>query len=153
MNIELDPADRRILGELQRDCTLALDALSEIVHLSRNACWRRIKRMEEAGVIRARVALLDAETLGLPLSVMIAVKTRHHDAAWSRRFLATVRALPEITGAWRTSGETDYLLQARVADVQAYDRLYQRLIERVELEDVSASFVMEEIKSTTALPV
>ena len=149
----LDQIDRRILRELQRDSGLGVEALGERVGLSRNACWRRVRQMEEAGVITARVALVDPDALDLGLAVFIAVRTDRHEADWLERFTRAVRDMPEILGVWRTSGDLDYLLKARVADVRAYDRLYQRLIRRIELADISASFVMEEIKDTTELPV
>ena len=138
---------------MQRDATRSLDSLGEEIGLSRNACWRRIKRLEEAGVIRARVALCDAQALGLGLTVFIAVRTDRHDPDWLDQFTRAMASIPEILGAYRTSGDLDYLLRARVADVAAYDRLYQKLIRKVALKDISASFVMEEIKETTALPV
>jgi Lrp/AsnC family transcriptional regulator len=151
--MELDPTDRRILRELQRDARLGVEAVGERVGLSRNACWRRIRAMEEAGVIRAQVALVDPDALGLGLTVFIAVRTDRHEPGWLEKFTRAVGDMPEILGVWRTSGDLDYLLKARVADVRAYDRLYQRLIRKVELADTSASFVMEEIKDTTELPV
>ena len=151
--MELDQIDRRILRELQRDAALGVEALGERVGLSRNACWRRVRQMEEAGVITARVALVDPDALDLGLAVFVAVRTDRHEADWLERFTKAVRDMPEILGVWRTSGDLDYLLKARVADVRAYDRLYQRLIRRIELADISASFVMEEIKETTELPV
>jgi Lrp/AsnC family transcriptional regulator len=151
--VQLDPIDRRILRELQRDARLGVEALGERVGLSRNACWRRIRLMEEAGVIRAQVALVDPEALGLGLTVFIAVRTDRHEPEWLEAFTRAVGEMPEILGVWRTSGDLDYLLKARVADVRAYDRLYQRLIRKVALADISASFVMEEIKDTTELPV
>ena len=150
---EIDTIDRRILAELQRDGTLSVDHLSERVGLSRNACWRRVKILEENGVITGRVALVDAEKLGLGLSVFIIVRTSSHDPDWLAKFRGAVIAFPEITGVYRMSGDLDYVLRARVADVKAYDRLYQRLIAKVPLSDVSASFVMEEIKETTVVPV
>lgn len=153
MVAELDMTDRRILAELQRDGTLSVDDLSGRVGLSRNACWRRVRRLEDARVITGRVALVDAEAVGLGLSVFILVRTSNHDPDWLRRFREAASALPEITGIYRMSGDLDYVLRARVADVKAYDRLYQRLIARVPLSDVSASFVMEEIKETTVVPV
>ena len=153
MTVEIDDIDRRILAELQRDGGLSVERLAERVHLSRNACWRRVKRLEDDGVIAGRVALVDAEKVGLGLSVFIMVRTSNHDPGWLATFRAAVTALPEITGVFRMSGDLDYVLRARVADVKAYDRLYQRLIAKVPLADVSASFVMEEIKETTALPV
>ena len=149
----LDEMDRRILAELQRDGSLSVEQLSERVHLSRNACWRRVKRLEEDRVITGRVALVDADKLGLGLSVFVIVRTSSHDPDWLRKFRDAVSGFPEITGVYRMSGDLDYILRARVADVKAYDRLYQRLIAKVPLTDVSASFVMEEIKETTVVPV
>ena len=149
----LDPTDRRILTALQRDADIAIEELGQGIGLSRNATWRRIKRLEETGVIRKRVALVEPESVGLGLTVFIAVRTDHHESAWVERFTKAVNGIPEILGAYRTSGDLDYLLHARVADVKAYDRLYQKLIRSVPVKDVSASFVMEEIKETTALPV
>ena len=151
--MEIDQFDRRILRELQRDAGLGIEALGEMVGLSRNACWRRIRLLEEAGVIRARVALIDPDALDLGLTVFIAVRTDRHEPDWLEKFTSAVKGMPEILGVWRTSGDLDYLLKAKVADVRAYDRLYQRLIRKVELTDISASFVMEEIKDTTELPV
>jgi len=153
MGAELDTVDRRILAELQRDGTLSVDDLSERVGLSRNACWRRVRRLEDERVITGRVALVDADRLGLGLSVFILIRTSNHDPDWLKRFRDAATSFPEITGVYRMSGDLDYVLRARVADVKAYDRLYQRLIAKVPLSDVSASFVMEEIKETTVVPV
>lgn len=150
---EIDNIDRRILAELQRDAEQSLETLGAAVGLSRNACWRRMRQMEETGVIRGRVALLDAARLGLPLTVFIQVRTNAHAPDWLERFSAATRAMPEILGVYRMSGDLDYLIRAQVADMAGYDRLYQSLIRKVPLSDVSASFVMEEIKETTALPL
>ncbi len=151
--LTLDECDRRILGLLQTDCTMPLDVIGARVNLSRNAVWRRIKVLEEAGVIRARVALLDAEHLDLGLTVFLMVRTADHRPDWLDRFAKATRDLPEILGAYRMTGDLDYLIRARVRDVRAYDALYQQLIRRVDLADVSASFVMEELKDTTVLPL
>ena len=149
----IDDIDRALLGALQKDAGLSVDQLSERVHLSRNACWRRIKRLEEDGIIRARVALLDPAKLDLGLTAFIAVRTAHHEAGWLDRFSAAVRDIPEIIGVYRTTGDIDYLLHAVVPYVAGYDALYKRLIARISLSDVSSSFVMEKIKETTALPL
>ena len=149
----IDEYDRRILHQLQSDAALPAEAIGEKIGLSRNACWRRIKRLEEAGLITARVALLDRDKLNLGLTVFIAVRTRSHSADWLERFKQATRAIPEITGVFRMSGETDYLLRASVPSMAEYDALYQRLISKVDLTDVSSSFVMEEIKDTTQLPL
>ncbi len=151
--MEIDQIDRRILQHMQRDCDVSLETLGETVGLSRNACWRRIKLLSAAGVIKRKVALLDADAIGLPLSVFIQVRTDRHDADWSQKFARAAKALPQIQGVYRMSGELDYLIRARVADMKDYDRLYQKLTASVSLADVSASFVMEEIKETTALPL
>ncbi len=148
---DIDDIDRRILNALQRDASEAIETLGKRIGLSRNACWRRIKRLEEIGVIRGRVVLCDPEALGLSLTVFIAVRTDRHDPDWLEQFTRAMSDMPEILGAYRTSGDLDYLLKARVEDVAAYDRLYQKLIRKVPLKDISASFVMEEIKETTAL--
>ena len=149
----MDALDRKILNTLQRDASKPAEQIGDEIGLSRNACWRRIKRLEEDGVIARRVALLDPAQLNLGLSVFIAIRTRSHTPEWLEQFKRAVRDLSEITGVYRMSGDTDYLLRASVPDMVAYDGLYQRLIAKVELEDVSSSFVMETIKETTELPL
>lgn len=149
----LDEFDRKILTELQRNADLPLDALGQKVGLSRNACWRRIKALEASGVIRDRVALLDPARIGLPLTVFLQIHAARHDAAWLAQFARATRSLPEVQGVYRMSGNLDYLIRAQVADMADYDRLYQTLIARVPMGDVSASFVMEDIKDSTELPL
>ena len=149
----IDTIDRKILDALQRDAGQSLDALGDQVGLSRNACWRRIRALEDAGVITGRIATLDARKLGLGLTVFMQVRTNAHAPEWLRKFSAATKAMPEIQAVYRMSGDLDYLIRARVADMAGYDHLYQRLIARVPLSDVSASFVMEEIKETAQLPL
>ena len=147
----IDTLDRKILSALQQDADQSLEDLGAKVGLSRNACWRRVRILQETGIIRKRVALLDPQKLGLGLSVFIQVRTSNHDADWLEKFSRAVKLMPEILGAYRMTGDLDYLIHARVNDVKDYDALYQRLIEKVDLSDVSASFVMEELKETTEL--
>lgn len=149
----IDEFDLKILRELQRDGSLSAESLAEKVNLSRNAAWRRMRRLEDEGYLKARVALADPEKLGLGLAVVILVRTGSHDPDWLERFRLATLSMPEIISVWRMSGDLDYVLRARVRDMKGYDRLYQRLISKVPLADVSASFVMEEIKETTELPV
>jgi len=149
----IDHIDRQILQKLQQDASLSLEDLGEAVGLSRNACWRRVKNLTDAGIIASRVAILDANKLDLGLTVFISVRTNQHDPDWLEKFATAARSMPEILGAYRMSGDLDYLIRAQVADMPAYDRFYQRLIKRIKLADVSASFVMEQIKETTALPL
>ncbi len=149
----LDTIDRSILRLLQTDATLSVDDVSASVNLSRNACWRRIKAMEQAGVISARVALVNPASVGVPLTVMVLIRTNAHDADWMKQFQKTLNGFPEVVGAYRMTGDLDYVLRVRVADVPAYDAFYKRLTSRISVSDISASFVMEEIKETTAVPL
>lgn len=153
MEHELDKIDRQILRYLQQDASQSLDVLAERVHLSRNACWRRVKNLEVNKIIQRRVAIVDPEAIGLGLLVMVLVRTNQHDNDWLKLFHDAVRTMPEIISAHRMSGELDYVLRVRVHSVRDYDVFYQRLIARVPVADISASFVMEDIKDTTELPV
>jgi len=150
---DIDTIDRKILNALQRDASQSLEALGADVGLSRNACWRRIRALEDAGVITGRIATLNARKLGLGLTVFMQIRTNAHAPDWLKKFSSATKAMPEIQGVYRMSGDLDYLIRARVADMAGYDQLYQRLIARVPLSDVSASFVMEEIKETAQLPL
>ena len=151
--VTLDETDRRLLARLQARADEPLEDLGRHVGLSRNAVWRRVRALEERGVLTGRVALVDPTAVGLGLMVFIQVRAAHHSADWLDQFRRAVRAMPEILGVYRMTGDLDYLIRARVADVADYDRLYQRLIARVEMGDVSASFVMEELKEGHALPL
>ena len=153
MTENIDEIDRKILRRLQKDAAQSVEAVAEAVHLSRNACWRRIKRLEEAGLVRHRVALLDAEKLGIGLTVFVMLRAKEHTADWLVSFRRGVAETPEIVGAFRMSGDLDYLLRVQVGSVAEYDRFYQRLIGKIKAADVSASFVMEGMKDTTELPV
>lgn len=149
----MDEADRRILHWLQRDSAMPIAELADRVGLSPSPCWRRVQRLTAEGVIRARVALLDAQRVNVGVSVFVNVRTNQHKKAWADAFTACVMAIPEVVGFYRMAGDIDYLLHMVVPDIAAYDRVYKRLIEQIELYDVSASFAIETIKSTTALPL
>jgi Lrp/AsnC family transcriptional regulator len=153
MKQELDIIDQRILTILQSDATQSVDAISDRVALSRNACWRRIKALEASGIIRARVALLDPIKIGCPLTALVLIRTEHHSDNWRKDFATAIAALPEIISAQRMTGDLDYVLRVRLTDVAAYDLFYKRLTSRISVSDISASFVMEDIKDTTALPL
>ena len=149
----LDEFDKKILKCLQHDASLPLSELAEAVGLSKNPCWRRVKRLEEEGYIRARVALLDPAKLNLHLTVFVAIKTRDHSQAWFERFVALVRDQPEVIGFYRMAGDVDYLMRVMVPDMAAFDLFYKRLIAGIELESVTSTFAMEEIKQATQLPL
>ena len=150
---DLDHTDFAILALLQEDATLSLQHIADTIHLSQNATWRRIQKMEEAKVIKKRVALLDAARLGVGLTVFVQVRAAEHSEAWLEEFAAAVQTIPEIVEFYRMTGEVDYLIKMRVADMAGYDRAYKRLIGAARLGDVSASFAMEEIKASTAIPL
>lgn len=151
--MSLDAIDRRILAVLQEDATLPVQDVAERAGLSASPCWRRIQKLEQSGYIRARVALLDPEKMNVGVTVFVAVRTSAHSLAWLETFANAVREIPEVIEFYRMSGDVDYLLRVVVPDIAAYDAVYKRLIQRVELADVSSSFAMERIKYTTALPV
>ena len=149
----MDRLDRKILRLLQEDATLAVADIAKKVGLSTTPCWRRIQRMEEIGIIRKRVSLLDSKAIGVGMSVFVAVRTDQHNADWLEKFAGMVADMPEVVEFYRMSGEVDYLLRVVVPDMAAYDKFYRELIANVQLTDVSSSFAMEEIKFTTALPL
>ncbi len=150
----LDKKDCMLLDLLQKDCTLSLQALADAVSLTTTPCWKRLKRLEDEGYIRGRVALLDAEQLGLGLTAFVQLKTQQHSSEWYQRFVMLIAEMPEVMGFYRMAGEYDYLLRVQVADMKSYDRFYKQLVNGISgLIDVTSSFAMEEIKYTTALPV
>ncbi len=149
----MDPIDRKILSVLQKDATLPISEIAEKVGLSSTPCWRRIQKLEADGVITKRVALLDPKKMNVGVSVFIAIRTNRHSAEWLKQFHDAVRDIPEVMEFYRLSGETDYLLRVVVPDIAAYDTVYQRLIQSIELADVTSMFAMEDIKRTTELPV
>jgi Lrp/AsnC family transcriptional regulator len=149
----MDNVNRRILDVLQQDATIAVSEIAESVHLSTTACWKRIQKLEESGVIRKRVALLDGAKLRVGVTVFVAIKTNQHNAEWLARFHAVVSAIPEVVEFYRMSGDVDYLLRVVVPDIAGYDGVYKALIRGIELFDVSSSFAMEQLKYTTALPL
>ena len=149
----MDRIDRKILTLLQRNCALSVAEVSEQVGLSASPCWRRIQNLEAAGVIARRVALLDRQKLNLGVVVFVRIKTQDHSQSWLKGFAAAVEKIDEVVEFYRMTGDIDYLLRIVVPSIDAYDAVYKRLIGIPGLADVSASFAMEEIKHTTALPL
>jgi Lrp/AsnC family transcriptional regulator len=148
----LDAIDRKILDILQADATVPVATIADKVGLSAAPCWRRIKRMEDDGVIRKRVALIDRRKANVPMTLFVSVKTTRHAVQWLEDFRRVISDISEIVEAWRLTGEVDYLLRIVVPDVDAYDAVYKRLINRLEFADISSAIAMEEMKYTTAIP-
>jgi Lrp/AsnC family transcriptional regulator len=147
-----DEFDRKILALLQEDATLPLATIAAKVGLSATPCWRRIKKMEDEGVIVRRVALVDRRLANVPMTVFVAIKAPRHAKEWLDAFRKVINRFPEIVEAWRLTGETDYLIRLVVPDIDTYDAVYQRLISMLEFSDFSSSIAMEEMKFTTVLP-
>jgi Lrp/AsnC family transcriptional regulator len=144
---DLDRIDRSILRLLGDDASLSLGDIAAKVGLTQTPCWKRIRRMEQAGIIRKRVALLDPDKVGLPVSVFVALETTDHSSEWLTRFAKVVDTMPEIVDAWRMSGDVDYLLHVMVPDIAAYDTFYRNLIAAVPLRNVTSRFAMERMKN------
>lgn len=152
-SLQIDTIDWSILGVLQNDASLSVAEVGERVGLSSNACWRRIRRLEDSGVIARKVVLVDAEKLGLATTVFVAIKTQRHDPEWLEAFATGIAGIEEVAECHRMAGDVDYLLKLVVRDIAHYDRIYRKLIAKVpDLADVSSSFSMEKLKATTALP-
>jgi len=149
----MDKKDKAILAALQGDATLTVGELADRVGLSKSACWRRVRTLEESGIIAARVTLLNQYALGLNLTVYTTVRTHEHTAEWFERFRSVTTSMNNVLEVHRLSGDVDYLMRSVVPDMRRYDKLYQEMISKVNLFDVSSSFSMETIKHTTALPL
>lgn len=148
----MDRIDRKLLSLLQDDASKPLQDIAARVGLSVNPCWRRIKRMESEGIIRARIAVVDPQKIGLNVTVFVRIKIREHSSDWVKRFAVAVKSIAEVAECHRIGGDVDYLLKVIVADIAGYDRVYKQLIAKVpSLADVSALFSMECIKYTTKI--
>jgi len=153
MTVRIDDIDRKILSELQEDAGQSLDEIARKVGSSKTPVWNRIRKLREAGVIGRQTMILDAEALGLEACFFVLIRTSEHEAEWQRRFLRALKARPEVMEAHRLAGDIDYILKVRVRNARAYDQFYQALIAEVKIHNVTALLSMEEIKSTTMLPL
>jgi Lrp/AsnC family transcriptional regulator len=150
---KMDAIDRKILALLQQDASLSVAEIGHRVGLSSTPCWKRIQRLEGAGIIQNRVALIDQEKVGLGITVFVSIETGDHSQAWLDRFAREVSAMPEVMEFYRMAGDVDYMLRVVVPDIQGYDGFYKKLIAAVPLKNVTSRFAMEKIKATTALPI
>ena len=150
---DLDLIDRKILAELMRDATLPVAQIADRVGLSQTPCWKRIQKLEAAGIITRRVALVDPTRIGFALTVFVGIEAPDHSAEWRIAFTEAVALFPEVMEVFRMAGEMDYLLRVAVPDMAAFDDLYRRLTDSVPIKNVTSHFAMERIKATTAYPV
>ncbi|MCB1311260.1 MAG: Lrp/AsnC family transcriptional regulator [Sedimentitalea sp.] len=153
MTVRIDEVDRKILVELQRDAGQSLDEIARRVGSSKTPVWNRIRKLREAGVIGRQTVVLDAEALGFEACFFVLIRTSEHEATWQARFLKALQDRPEVQEAHRLAGDIDYILKVRVRNARAYDAFYQALISEVRVHNVTALLSMEEIKSTTMLPL
>lgn len=153
MAVRIDETDRKILRELQLDASQSLDEIAAKTGSSKTPVWNRIRKMREAGVVGQQTVVLDAEALGFEACFFVLIRTSEHEADWQARFLKALRDRPEVQEAHRLAGDIDYILKVRVKNARAYDAFYQALISEVRVHNVTALLSMEEIKSTTMLPL
>ncbi|WP_299981908.1 Lrp/AsnC family transcriptional regulator [uncultured Ruegeria sp.] len=153
MSKNLDQIDTRLLKELQKDATLSQRELADRIGLSQNACWRRLKSLHDEGVLQGSTAQIAREKLGLNLVVFVMLRTRHHSAEWLQAFRRHVLTIPEVVDFHRIGGDYDYQLKVVTQDMTSYDKVYQRLIEKVELDSVTSYFAMEAIAEGRPLPI
>ncbi len=152
--VDMDRIDKQLLAMLQKDSTLSLNELADAVNLTSTPCWKRLKKLEESGVISQRVALLDPERLGLSFIAFVMVKTSDHSHEWYQRFVNTVEDFPEVMEFYRMAGEYDYMMKVLVKDMKNFDQFYKKLVNSVDgLNNVTSTFAMESLKYTTALPL
>lgn len=153
MAVRIDDVDRKILAEMQRDASQSLDDIARAVGSSKTPVWNRIRKLREGGVIGRQTVFLDAEALGFEACFFVLIRTSEHGAEWQAKFLQALRDRPEVQEAHRLAGDIDYILKVRVKNARAYDVFYQALISEVRVHNVTALLSMEEIKSTTMLPL
>ena len=149
----MDAIDRKIVVLLQEDASLSLAQIAHRVGLSQSPCWKRIQRLEKAGIILKRVALISPESIGMGLTVFVSIETGDHSSAWIAKFAQLVTAMPEVMEFHRMAGDIDYMLRVAVPDMQAYDTFYKKLVSKIDIMNVSSAFAMGQIKYTTALPL
>jgi Lrp/AsnC family transcriptional regulator len=149
----MDRTDLRILAILQEDSSLPVAEIASRVNLSQTPCWRRIQKLEAAGVIQRRVALVDPDAIGLGISVFVEIEAPDHSPDWLATFAEAVAAMPEVMEVYRMAGEIDYLLRVAVGSMADFDDFYRRLIADVPLKNVTSRFAMERVKHSTAYPL
>ena len=153
MAVRIDDQDRKILAELQRDAGQSLDDIARKVGSSKTPVWNRVRKLRESGVITRQTVVLDSEALGFEACFFVLIRTSEHEVEWQAAFLKALQDRPEVQEAHRLAGDIDYILKVRVRNARAYDAFYQALISEVRVFNVTALLSMEEIKSTTMLPL
>ncbi|MEM7462959.1 MAG: Lrp/AsnC family transcriptional regulator [Pseudomonadota bacterium] len=149
----IDQIDRSILNALQNDASLSQRELADKVGLSQNACWRRLRALQDKGIIKGHTIRVDPNAVDLGLTVFVMIRTRHHSRDWLGEFRSKVSSIPNVLDFYRIAGDYDYMLKIVAADMNAYDHVYQRLIDGIELDAVTSYITMEAICANRDLPV
>ena len=149
----MDAIDIKLLELLQHNAELTIQELSKEVHLSTTPCWKRINQLKSNGYINKTVSLVDRKRVGANVTAMVSIKVNNHNQERISIFAKTIQDIPEVIECYRMSGETDYLLKVVVSDIESYDTFYKNLIEKVQFLKVTSNFAIEEIKSTTEIPL
>jgi len=152
--MEIDSFDRKILQALQKNSDYSMAELGEIVGLSHTPCWRRVKRLQEEGIIKGKVALIDPDKLDLSVTVYTYITIKSHAEESLTAFETAVKNIDEIIQCYSTSGDKDYVLQVLVSSVSAYERLLkQTLVHLPNVASANSTFALKQIKNTTQLPL
>ena len=152
-NMSLDALDCKILTLVQQNNSLAIEEMARVLGSSKSPIWTRLKRLREEGYIKAEVALLDSELMGLKETFFVAIRATTHSSEWTDKFTHIVSQMPEIMEAYRMAGDIDYLLKVRVKDTRAFDDFYKKLIKEIEIKDVTSMLSMEKMKESHILPL
>ncbi|MDQ0474846.1 Lrp/AsnC family transcriptional regulator [Labrys wisconsinensis] len=152
--MQLDAADRKILASLQADGRMTIQALSEEIGLSPSPCLRRVRLMEDGGVIKGYVAVVDQKAVGLPVSVFISIKLERQKDEELDRFGAAIRSWPEVLECYLMTGQRDFLLRVVCADLAAYETFLREKLTRIDnVSSIESSFALAQVKYTNVLPI
>ena len=150
----MDSIDKNILTQLQRDVTLPLSKTASRAGISKTACWNRIRKMEEGGIIKNKIAILDNSKVNLPIIIFLSLTVYSHTAEWIKKFSETVNKYEQIIEVYRITGhEIDYLLKIVSPSIEAYDEFQQTLIKEFEFKGMATKIVLKEIKKVNSLPL
>mgnify|MGYP006101483447 FL=1 len=149
----MDAIDIKLLNLLQNNAELTIQELSSEVHLSTTPCWKRINQLKDNGYISKTVALVNRKRVNSNVTAMVSIRVTDHNQERIQHLSKVIKEIPEVIECYRMSGETDYLLKVVVSDIESYDIFYKNLIEQVQFLKVTSNFAIEEIKSTTEIPL
>ena len=150
----MDYIDKKIIFILQRQADLPLSEISKRVGLSQTPCWNRIRKLEEDGVIEKKVTIINKTKVNLPLTVFLMITVRNHNSDWMKKFNEILKKYKNILEAHRITGsQADYIIKIVAGSIEEYDKFQQVLIKNIEFNSMSSGISLQELKSTTILPI